>query len=86
MYLSNIIIKVYFFSIFQSLSPHFFWYESSNNEKKRILKGTKLLHPVMKRYLEVPNKVSNMANRAELGKYPTIIDIDKKMARVLRYL
>ena len=40
----------------------------------------------MKRYLEVPNKVSNMANRAELGKYPTIIDIDKKMARVLGYL
>ena len=32
----------------------------------------------MKRYLEVPNKVSNMASRAELGKYPTIIDIDKK--------
>ena len=39
-----------------------------------------------KRYLEVHNKVSNMASRAELGKYPMIIDIDKKILNYLSYL
>ena len=30
-------------------------------------------------YLEVHNKASNMTCRAELGKYPMIIDINKKI-------
>ena len=32
-----------------------------------------------KRYLEVHNKASNIACRAELGKFPLIIDINKKI-------
>ena len=39
----------------------------------------------MKRYLEVHNKASNMASRAELGKYPMIIEVDKKILSYLRY-
>ena len=39
-----------------------------------------------KRYLEVHNKASNMASRAELGKYPIIIDINKKILNYLSYL
>ena len=39
-----------------------------------------------KRYLEVHNKVSNMASRAELCKYPMIIDINKKILNYLSYL
>ena len=38
------------------------------------------------RYLEVHNKASNMASRAELGKYPIIIDINKKILNYLIYL
>ena len=37
-----------------------------------------------KRYLEVHNKASNMASRAELGKYPIIIDINKKDPQLLK--
>ena len=32
-----------------------------------------------KRYLEVSNKASNIACRAELGRFPLIIDINKRM-------
>ena len=32
-----------------------------------------------KRYLEVHNKASNIARRAALGKFPLIIDINKKI-------
>ena len=32
-----------------------------------------------KGYLQVHNKASNMASRAELGKYPMIIDVNKKI-------
>ena len=39
-----------------------------------------------KRYLEVHNKASNMSSRAELGKYPMIIDINKKILNYLSYL
>ena len=39
-----------------------------------------------KRYLEVHDKASSMATRAELGKYPTIIDINKKILNNLSYL
>ena len=39
-----------------------------------------------KRYLEVHNKASNMASRAELGKYPMITDINKKILNYLSYL
>ena len=39
-----------------------------------------------KRYLEVHNKASIMASRAELGKYPMIIDINKKILNYLSYL
>ena len=35
--------------------------------------------PFCKRYLEVHNKASNMASRAELGKYSMIIEINKKI-------
>ena len=39
-----------------------------------------------KRYLEVHNKASNIACRAELGKFPLIIDINKKILSYLNYL
>ena len=39
-----------------------------------------------KRYLEVHNKASNVACRAELGKFPVIIDINKKILNYLNYL
>ena len=39
-----------------------------------------------KRYLLVHNKASNIACRAELGKFPMIIDIDKKILNYLGYL
>ena len=32
------------------------------------------------------NKASNMASRAELGKYPMIISINKRMLNYLSYL
>ena len=38
-----------------------------------------------KRYLAVHNKGSNMASRAELGKYPMIIEVDKKILNYLSY-
>ena len=38
-----------------------------------------------KRYLEVHNKASNIACRAELGKFPLIIDINKKTLNYLNY-
>ena len=34
-------------------------------------------------YLEVHSKASNMTSRAELGKYPMIIDINKKIFNYL---
>ena len=39
-----------------------------------------------KRYLQVHNKASNIACRAELGKFPMIIDINKDMLNYLGYL
>ena len=39
-----------------------------------------------KRYLKVHKIASNMAIRAELGKYPMIIDINKKILNYLNYL
>ena len=39
-----------------------------------------------KRYLQVHNKTSNIACRAELGKFPMIIDINKKILNYLDYL
>ena len=39
-----------------------------------------------KRYLEVHNKSSNVACRAELGRFPLIIDISKKVINYLNYL
>ena len=39
-----------------------------------------------KRYLEVHNKASNIACRAELGKFPLIIGINKKILYYLNYL
>ena len=39
-----------------------------------------------KRYFEVHNKASNIACRAELGKFPLIIDINKKVLSYLNYL
>ena len=36
-------------------------------------------------YLEVHNKASNMASRAELGKYPMIIGINKRILNYLSY-
>ena len=39
-----------------------------------------------KRYLQVHNKASNIACRAELGKFPMIIDINKKIPNYLDYL
>ena len=39
-----------------------------------------------KRYLEVHNKAPNIACRAELGKLPLIIDINKKILNYLNYL
>ena len=38
-----------------------------------------------KRYLAVHNKASNMASRAELGKYPMIIEVNKKILNYLSY-
>ena len=37
-------------------------------------------------YLEMHNKASNMASIAELGKYPMIITINKKILNYLSYL
>ena len=39
-----------------------------------------------KRYLHVHNKASNIACGAELGKFPMIIDINKKILNYLDYL
>ena len=39
-----------------------------------------------KRYLQVHNKASNIACRAELSKFPMIIDINKKILNYLDYL
>ena len=36
--------------------------------------------------MDVHNKASNMASRAELGNYATIIDINKKILNYLSYL
>ena len=41
---------------------------------------------ICKRSLEVHNKVSNMAGRTELGKYPMTIDFNKKIFNRLSYL
>ena len=38
------------------------------------------------RYLQVHNKASNIACRADLGKFPMIIDINKKILNYLDYL
>ena len=46
----------------------------------------KLTLQFCKRYLEVHNKASNIACRAELGKFPLIIDINKKILSYLNYL
>ena len=35
-----------------------------------------------KRYLQVNNKVSNIACRAELGRYPLIFDINKRILKL----
>ena len=39
-----------------------------------------------KRYLQVHNNVSNIVCGAELGKFPMIIDINKKILNYLDYL
>ena len=39
-----------------------------------------------KRYLDVHKEASNMASRAKLGKYPMIIDFDRKILNYLSYL
>ena len=39
-----------------------------------------------KRYCEVHNKGLSMASRSELGKYPMIISINKKILNCLSYL
>ena len=39
-----------------------------------------------KRYLEVHNKSSNVACRAELGRFPLIVDINKKILNYVHYL
>ena len=39
-----------------------------------------------KRYLEVSNKASNMACRAELGRFPLIIAINQKIINYFLYL
>ena len=46
----------------------------------------KTLLQFCKRYLQVHNKASNIACRAELGKLPMIIDINKKILNYLDYL
>ena len=39
-----------------------------------------------KRYLQVNNKASNIACRAELGRYPLIFDINKRILKYISYL
>ena len=39
-----------------------------------------------KRYLQVNNKASNIACRAELGRYPLIFDINKRIREYISYL
>ena len=39
-----------------------------------------------KRYLQVNNKASNIACRAELGRYPLILDINKRILKYISYL
>ena len=39
-----------------------------------------------KRYLEVHNKSSNVACRAELGRFPLIVDMNKKILNYVHYL
>ena len=46
-------------------------WDSSGNEKTHLR--------FCKRYLEVHNKSSNVACRSELGRFPFIIDINKKI-------
>ena len=46
----------------------------------------KTLSEFCKRYLQVHNKPSNIARKAQLGKFHTIIDINKKILNYLSYL
>ena len=39
-----------------------------------------------KRYLQVNNKASNIGCRAELGRYPLIFDINKRIREYISYL
>ena len=39
-----------------------------------------------KRYSQVNDKASNIANRAEHGRYPLIFDINKRILKYIRYL
>ena len=39
-----------------------------------------------KRYLKVDNKSSSVARRSELGRFPLIIDINKKILNYLNHL
>ena len=39
-----------------------------------------------KRYLQINNKTSNIACRAELGRYPLIFDINKRIVKYIIYL
>ena len=39
-----------------------------------------------KRYLQVNNKASNIACRAELGRYPLMFDINKRILKYISYL
>ena len=41
---------------------------------------------ICKRYLQVNNKASNIACRAELGRYPLIFDINKRILKYISYL
>ena len=39
-----------------------------------------------KRYLQVSNKASNIARRDELGRYPLIVGINKRILKYISYL
>ena len=60
------------------VKPDFKSWDSSQIEKTHL--------QFCKRYLEVSNKASNMACRAELGRFPLIIAINQKIINYFLYL
>ena len=77
--------KIFYTSFnLQQWSSGYFCYTDFKSWDNSAIEKTHL--QFCKRYLQVHNKASNIACRAELGKFPMIIDINKKILNYLGYL